>query len=203
MSLTRLTATAGLALLLVSGTAFAQDGGMTGGTSEMEAVFACKTKADPIARLACFDAAVGQLQTAQDTGAVVTISKAEVEKVERDAFGFSIPSLGGLGNLFGGGNDPDKAANKAARKMAKDKLRAEAVTSVTSRIVKVGALNNDRYRFYLENGQVWTQTDTDTFRKPRKDNGVWPTVTIEKGALGSFKLQYNGKGRSMRVKRTG
>ena len=68
--------------------------------TEISDVYACKTLADSTERLECYDNAVGRLEAAEKSGEVVTVSKKEVEKVERDAFGFNIPSLPGLGKLF-------------------------------------------------------------------------------------------------------
>jgi len=54
-------------------------------------------------------------------------------------------------------------------------------------------------RFTLENGEVWQQTDSGKLRLGR---GSGPdSLTIKKGALGSFRARVNDKAPSIRVKR--
>jgi len=69
---------------------------------EIVGLYECKAISSAEARLTCYDAAVSNLKTAQKSGEIVTVSKTHVENVEREAFGFNIPSLPNLGNLFGG-----------------------------------------------------------------------------------------------------
>jgi len=99
-----------------AGVGFAQ---IAGQPSEVTAIYACKTLTDPDARLACYDTAVGRLEVAQKSGEIVTLSKTQVEKVKKDAFGFNIPSLPGLGKLFGGGskNKPKSKTHAALADM--------------------------------------------------------------------------------------
>jgi len=78
-----------------------------GHPSEIANIYSCKSIAVPEDRLACYDKAVGRLEAAQARGDVVTVSKTEIENVERESFGFNIPSLPQLSKLFGVGNKPD------------------------------------------------------------------------------------------------
>jgi len=82
---------------------------------ELQAIYACKTIEDAKKRLACYDSSVGRFEAAEKSGEVVTVSKTTIEKVERDAFGFNIPSLPSLGKIFGGG---DKAGKRKKKKNA-------------------------------------------------------------------------------------
>jgi len=82
--------------------ALAQIGGQP---DELQAIYQCKSIADSMKRLECYDNSVGRFQAAEKSGAVLTVSKADIENVERDAFGFNIPSLPKLGRIFGGGKD--------------------------------------------------------------------------------------------------
>ncbi|WP_417486105.1 hypothetical protein [Maricaulis sp.] len=52
--------------------------------------------------------------------------------------------------------------------------------------------------FYMTNGQVWRQTDTDRVRVPRGDNLI---AEIRRGAMTSYLLRINGRGRAIRVER--
>jgi len=94
-----LICTVGLILASLASSATAQDISLP---AEIAKLYACKAISDADARLACYDGAVGKLETAQNAGEVVTVSKTQVENVEREAFGFNIPSLPSLGKLFGG-----------------------------------------------------------------------------------------------------
>jgi hypothetical protein len=51
--------------------------------------------------------------------------------------------------------------------------------------------------FYLENGQVWKQSQRDKFSVRLND----PVVTIEKGLLGAYFLSVEGFGSRVKVKR--
>lgn len=87
-----------LSVALLSFSSMAQS---TDNPIELQEIYACKTKTNPTDRLNCYDQAVGRFEAAQNSGSVVTVSKSQVEKVEREAFGFNIPSLPSLGGLFG------------------------------------------------------------------------------------------------------
>ena len=70
-------------------------------------VYACAGEADDAARLACYDAAVGRLKSAEEAGEITTVTREEVETVRRESFGFSIPSLPSLAMPKFGGGDGD------------------------------------------------------------------------------------------------
>ena len=88
------------AICLVSMPALAED-------VSTDDVYACAGIGTDAERLACYDAAVGRLKAAEDAGEVTTITRSEVEKVKRDSFGFSIPSLPSLALKKGGGSDKE------------------------------------------------------------------------------------------------
>ena len=102
--------------------------------SELQAIYACKAKVDAEARLNCYDQAVGRFESAQNSGEVVTISKTQVENVEREAFGFNIPSLPSLGQFFGRNSKTTKPAKENALtapvKPAETKLAAKTAPEV-------------------------------------------------------------------------
>ncbi len=90
--------------------------------NEFKAVIACTNITDATERLECYDLAAGRLATAQKSGEIVAINKKDIEKVERDAFGFNIPSLP---SLFGLG----KSADNSAAKTKTPKPRENPLTS--------------------------------------------------------------------------
>ncbi len=138
-------------------------------------VYACRDISDEKARLACYDAAVGRLRAAEESGDVTTISRAQVEQVKRDSFGFKIPSLPNFTNR--GGAKPESE-----------------VTSITAavRSVSTGA---GKLRITLENGQVWSQIDDKSVRAKNAKS-----AEISQAALGSYKMKLDD-GLAFRVKR--
>ena len=136
-----------------------------------------KTIRDAQERLAYYDSSVGRFEAAQKSGEVVTVSKTAIEKGERDAFGFNLPSLPSLGNLFGG-ND-------------KSHFRYSKNNRIWPQENKV----------FMANGQVWEQTDGNKVRIPKVRNEELNTADISKASLGSFFLRVNGKGAAIRVRR--
>jgi len=70
------------ALLLLAPLAFGDDSQ----PASTSAVYACASLGDDGERLACYDAAVGRLQAAEEAGEVTTVSRAEVEEVQKEAF---------------------------------------------------------------------------------------------------------------------
>ena len=181
---------------------------------ELAAIYACKSKLDNLERLSCYDNAVGNFEAAEKSGQVVTIDKTAIDTVEREAFGFNIPSLPSLGKLFGGGKtnraeteariieEQGTAASTQAK--AKPILMAPKdsdVKSVLLTIDRTQKFGYDKIRFYMTNGQVWEQTTGSPIRVPKVRNNTPNTAKISKASLGSFMLKVNGKGRAARVKR--
>jgi hypothetical protein len=145
-------------------------------------VYDCLDLADDSARLACFDASVTALKSAETAGEITTVSRADVEEVQKDAFGFAMPSLPRLVMpKFGGGDDDG------------------ALTEVTFNITKVERSNRqDRLIVTLENGQVWRQTDPKSVYYSKKRGA--DVATIKRGTMGSFKMKLDG-GTAFRVER--
>jgi hypothetical protein len=214
----------------------------------VEGILACRSIENIEARLECFDAAAVTLATARETGDVLTVTREDVEAVERDSFGFSLPSLPRF-------RLPQFAQRSAERTMAErthdalegvdvtttedatDTASAETVASAGSDTSPAPAtpasppaeaqpehsvqilernedggverivMNIERTRvvgynttiFYMENGQVWRQIDSDRVRLPRNSDTL--TAEVRRGAMGSYLLRVNGGGRAIRVRR--
>ncbi|WP_420431489.1 hypothetical protein [Hyphobacterium sp.] len=81
---------------------------MAQSTDPIDDILVCQQIAEEAARLACFDAAAARLSGERDNG-LVTVYREDIEAVERDSFGFDLPSMPGLSlSLFrGGSNSPD------------------------------------------------------------------------------------------------
>jgi len=193
---------------------------------EIRAIFECKLKASPTERLACYDMAVGRFEVAQNTGEVITVSKTQVENVEREAFGFNLPSLPSLGGIFGGGSKKvktpkenpltapaispsasqsvktaERTAIKAQPKIKRDTRKSNDIKSVNLEIRKTTEFGYKKTRFFFTNGQVWEQIDGSRARIPKVRDGKPNTAQISKATLKSFFLKVNGSGSAIRVRR--
>ncbi len=144
----------------------------------LDQVFACAAVSGEAERLACYDQAVGRLRQAQSSGEVVAVDRAQAEEIERDAFGFSLPSLP---RLFGRERNAEPAFSELQLEIARVERRA-----------------NLPARFTMSNGQVWTQIGTEGVRHVREGGAV----TIRRAALGSFMMSVEAGGGAVRVRRT-
>ena len=142
-------------------------------------VYACAQVQDDAQRLQCYDGAVGRLRQAETQGQVVAVDRAQAQEIERDSFGFSLPSLSRLmPNLEGDRDVIDNVEMTVAR-------------------VRVGPTGI--HTFEMENGQVWTQLDPENARNVRAGD----MVTIRRASLGSFRLISSRGGAGHRVRRSG
>ncbi len=135
-------------------------------------VVACRDIADPADRLACYDQQVGALKAAQDKGEIVAYDKDKVKTVQREAFGFSLPSLPKLG------------------------LPGEDIDSVDVLVTKMRHVGGETWIFFLDNGQIWEQID-DRLSRPRR---LPIEASIRTAAFGSYLMKV-GDQRAVRVRR--
>ncbi|MEQ9316265.1 MAG: hypothetical protein RLN72_10465 [Henriciella sp.] len=148
--------------------AIAQDAGDSASTTS---VYACIDVADDLERLACYDAAVGRLKAAEETGDVVTVTRQQVEEVKRESFGFSLPSLPKLVMPKLGSDDGDE------------------IKEMTLAVDRVSRGSDGKLIIYLENGQVWQQIENKRVAYSPKV-GV-KNATIKSAALGSFRMKFD------------
>ena len=193
---------------------------------ELQAIYACKSISSAQERLACYDNSVGRFEEAEKSGEVVTVTKTAIEKVERDAFGFNLPSLPSLGRIFGGNDKNEKSASKPEKEndltapvkqaeitkspketsptkppAAISKPKPSKISEVSLEIRKTAEFGHRKTRFFMTNGQVWEQTDGIKVRVPKVRNGKTNNAEISKASMGSFFLRVNGKGSAIRVRR--
>lgn len=142
----------------------------------LASLMACRSVADSTARLACFDAAAGALDTAERQGDVVVIDRAGVAETRRQLFGFEMPSLPRLFGPDGGGGDID---------------------SIESTLQSASLVGEGRWVFRLADGSVWRQIDSE---RVRFDNRPGEPARVRKASLGSFMLTVGGS-RAVRVRR--
>jgi hypothetical protein len=125
----------------------------------IQKLYDCRTIADSAARLACYDAQVGQLAEAEASKAVVIADKETVKKTEKGLFGFTLPKIG----LFGGDGDQ--------------------IAEIEGKIASVRRVDRERWAFTLEDGAKWVQlVPKDLTRLPK----AGMTVKIRRASLGSF-----------------
>lgn len=140
-------------------------------------VYTCAQIQDDAQRLQCYDGAVGRLRQAETTGQVVAVDRAQAAEIERDSFGFHLPSLSRLlPNLEGG--------------------QAE-IEDVQMTVASVRSNPLGYHTFEMDNGQVWRQIEPSSARNVR----VGDVITIERAALGSFRLTSPRGGAGHRVRR--
>ncbi len=150
-----------------------------------ESVYACASISEDSARLACFDAAVAELRSKEQSGQIQTIDVAQIKEIEKEAFGFSMPSLPAL---FNRSSSSAKSAPQAESiEEISASVKSARIQGVTGRAIVV-----------LENGQTWEQIDTTklnamNLRKAKE-------ATVRKAALGSFMMKVDGN-KAFRVKR--
>jgi hypothetical protein len=145
-------------------------------------VYACATIADSAERLACFDGAVAQMKTAETQGQFTAVDAAGVRQIEREAFGFSLPSLPRLTlpKMGGGGSASEPALTEA----------------LTMTIRSVGRMDG-RTAFVMDNGQTWLQIDNEQNRFTKAGE----RVTIKRAAMGSYLMDPDRGGAAVRVRR--
>ena len=141
----------------------------------LENVVACRAIEAPMERVACYDEAVGRLEAAKAAGEVTVVTRADVEKVRRESFGFAIPSLPSFGGLRGADADED-------------------LSRVTEAVQSVSGSSPD-LRVKLANGQVWVQIDDKNVRARSPKS-----AEIYEAAMGSYKMKLDG-GLAFRVRR--
>lgn len=168
---------AALLLLAAPSLTFAQgaapaDGGRA---AQFDALIACRSVADSAERLACYDAAAGQLSEAEKSGDVVVVSRAQAQAARRQAFGFNLPSL----SIFDRGARPEEL---------------DRVSGVVDRAYQN---SEGKWVVVLQDGAVWEQIDRERVgREPRKGS----KADIRRAALGSFFLNLDGQ-RAVRARR--
>ncbi len=141
----------------------------------LERLMACRGIADSAARLACYDAAAGALDSAQQQGELVVLDRAGVAETRRQLFGFQMPALP---RLFGqdGGTE---------------------IESIESTLQSASLVGEGRWVFRLADGGVWRQIDSE---RVRFQNRPGEAVRVRKASLGSFLLTVGGS-RAVRVRR--
>ena len=136
------------------------------GPTVIDRLLACRTLAEPAARLACFDQASAAASAALAHKDVVVINRQTMRRTRVSLFGLALPRLA----IFG---DDD----------------SEEIKQIES-TVSAARARPDGFIFDLKDGSQWTQTDGAPFALPPEPGDK---VVVKKGALGSFMLKLAGQ----------
>ncbi|TXC73581.1 hypothetical protein FSZ31_02220 [Sphingorhabdus soli] len=140
----------------------------------VDAIYQCRDIVDNQARLACFDARVGEMAAADQRRDIMFADREQVKETRRGLFGFS-----GI-KIFGGGGDGDD----------------EQIEEITAKIAAVRYIGRNM-SILLDDGARWVQTDDRTLPLDAK---AGMEIKIRRAALGSYFANINGM-RAIRVKR--
>lgn len=165
----RRTIFAGAFLACLPAMAVAQDADEA---SPLDPLKACQAESDPTARLACYDAAVGEMVAASDQGELRIVDAETVRKTRRSLFGFSFPDFG----LFGGDGDEN----------GEDEIET-LETTVTS----VRYLTPNSFTFRIAEGDALWQVSDAPRRLMKVESG--DSVVIKQAALGSYFIRFDGQ----------
>lgn len=151
----------------------------TNTTSPLSFIYKCAEIADSTKRLNCYDTNISTLRLAEKNEEIIAIDIDTAKQIKREAFGFSLPSLGAL----------------KLPQIGKD----EKVDSIVLGVKSIRT-QGSRYVITMENGQVWKETGGHLTRLPKGKL----TATIKPKALGSFLLildNGHSRKRNMRARR--
>jgi hypothetical protein len=160
----------------------------------MSALYACAAITDNAERLACYDRTVASVRASEASGDLVTLDRAQVEAVERDAFGFQMPSLPRLFRRAEAATP--RTAEPGAPATARPAIE-EPASSQTYTIVRI-TRRGDGQLLTTSTGQSWQLVEPTTIRGAQ---ATPLTVTIRRAAMGSFILQVDGRNQGYRVRR--
>lgn len=163
-----------LAALSASAAAQTPPSEQSGTADPLASLYVCADNADQAARLSCYDSAVATLRAGAASGQIVALDRGHVQEIERDSFGFTLPSLTRLLPSIGSGE----------------------VEAVELHLARIAPRPNERSAFVMSDGQVWTQVETKRVRNLRAGD----TVRVRRAALGSYIL-ISPHGTAYRVRR--
>jgi hypothetical protein len=163
----------------------------------LEALGHCAAVAEGQSRLACYDRLAPRLKQAIATPP--SSLDHEPTKTEQESwFGFDI------GSLFGGGSSAPTSPDQFGRERTAESqaIRGrEEIDSISGKVTEVAYTAFGQFIVFLDNGQVWRQLQGDSERAHFRSDTKANTVTISRGALGSYNLILNDSGKIFKVTR--
>ena len=141
----------------------------------------CRTLADGVARLSCYDRAFGVLVPAGVPAGAPAVTAGPAEPRLRA----NTPADFGL-----------TAEQREQRSRAPDAAAPKELAEITARVSNIKQQRAGRFTVTFDNGQIWQQRETDASIELR----IGDRVTIKKAAVGSYLLVTDGR-RSTKVER--
>ncbi|MCW5725260.1 MAG: hypothetical protein KIS81_09925 [Maricaulaceae bacterium] len=190
--------TAAAILLSVSGAAAAQQP-----ASPLAPLFECRALTDPMARLACQDAAIEALLESESAGEVVAVTREDIDRDQESRFGFgiSLPRFGAPRLPRGSGEAIRETAGSAGSRV--ERREDGSIGRIEGLVVASWRRDpHGKFVIALENGQVWRQAEGSRIRIYGSDQPGQMTVTIRTGMFNSYLMQVNGRGEWFGVLRT-
>lgn len=133
------------------------------------AVLDCRKIAEPLTRLACFDAKAETLAAATEQHAIIVTDREELRKTRRGLFGFAMPSSGLL---------------------AADDGQDEDIKKFETTVTSARHNRDGGWIVGLATGGTWEQTDSRELALAPKAN---QKVVITRGALGTYFVSIDGQ----------
>lgn len=149
----------------------------------LTAIAKCADIVDSAERLKCFDAAAALAKNALAAPA----QRAEESKSWLDWFGFSRPPKPVVKPEDFGKPAPEPGPGE--------------ITEITATVVEFAKTPRGRSIFFLDNGQVWRQSEGDLTDVRAPPPGAPMKVKIEAGVLGSYNLTIEGRNGLIKVSR--
>ncbi len=165
----------GVAALFVPLVATAADAPRSATPAVLKALFDCRAITTGAERLACYDAAVGQVNKAEKTGEVIIVDRQEARAARRQAFGLDLSALAIL--------------DRSEEKTEVDRVIGEVVSARQS--------PDGRWTVVLADGAVWKQVDDQSISKDPKKGS---RAEIRKASMGSYFMNLDGQ-RAVRARR--
>jgi len=146
----------------------AQDNATEPDEDYLEALRSCQSLNDDMARLECFDTAVGNIVTATEAGDVQVVDREDVRETRRSLFGFVLPDI----DLFGSDEDEEDDGR------------------FTTTIQSARYFGRGSVRFTTAEGAVW-----EISRVPRRMRVIREgnEVTFREASLGYFFIRVEGQ----------
>jgi len=171
-------AAAALCALFGTASALAQNNppAQQGSPEALAAIYACANNHNDAERLACYDAAVSRLHTAEASGQVVAIDREQATRLQHESFGFNLPSITRLLPNFNG--------------------QPSSLTRIESQLTSVSDRGQGYHTYRLANGQTWVDIEP-TGAGWR----VGDAVVVRQASFGSFLMTSTRVVGARRVRR--
>ncbi|MEP3654588.1 MAG: hypothetical protein ABJO36_06805 [Litorimonas sp.] len=155
----------------------------------------CQKIQDPGLRLECFDALFETKSSDLPTKTEPIASEPEIFETVTIT-----PDIDNFGERQAK-DDLTRPIEKPTKSGKIAKAKPTRVTSISQAVTKLDVFGYKKLRITLENGQVWEQVGSVTQRPPKLSSKRPLIAEISEAALSSYFLQFNGKGRAIKVKR--